>query len=147
MIRWGFYLWSTDMHNLSEYQRRILLENTNVEKITEKFVVYTSGFKVKTVKQYLNGESPNDIFLKANIPIELFIKGYCLSCIKRWKKKYLEQGPESLKEDKRGHATIGRPKKENLDELTYEELQAMVEVQRGLIEELKKKKALAKKKY
>jgi hypothetical protein len=40
-----------------------------------------------------------------------------------------------------------RPKKANLDKLTYEELQAIVEIQRGVIEELKKKRALAKKKY
>jgi hypothetical protein len=41
---------------------------------------------------------------------------------------------------------LGVQKNENLDELTYEELKALVEIQKGVIDDLVKKRALAKKK-
>ena len=68
--------------------------------------------------------------------------------LKRWKKKYEEEGRESLKESGTGKSATGRPKNENLDDLTYEELQVIVQIQRDMIKELelKKKLALAKKK-
>jgi transposase len=136
------------MHNLSSYQRRKLLENPNIEKLTDKFVVYTAKFKEKALRSYLSGENPKEIFLKAKIPIHYFDDPkYCNSCLKRWKKKYEIHGQECFKTDDRGKNSTGRPKSENLDDLTYQELQAIIEIQRGVIEELKKKKALAKKKY
>ena len=135
------------MHNLSDYQRRKLLENPNVEKITEKHVIFTSKFKVKSVEAYLDGLSATEIFQRAKINLNYFKPLYAQFCIKKWKKKYVEHGKESFSIEKRGSSNVGRPKKENLDELTYGELQAIVEIQRGVIEELKKKRALAKKKY
>lgn len=135
------------MQELSDYQRRTLLKNPNVEKITDKHVVFSSKFKIKSVESYQNGVSPDDIFTKAKINISFFKPRYPLLCIKKWKKKYDDHGKESFDIEKRGSSTVGRPKKENLDKLTYEELQAIVEIQRGVIEELKKKRALAKKKY
>lgn len=136
------------MHNLSTYQKRKLLENPNVEKLTEKFVVYTTKFKESALRSYLKGERPKNIFIKAKIPIHYFDDPkYCNSCLKRWKKKYEKHGQGCFKIDERGKSSTGRPKTEDLDELSYEELQAIIEIQRGVIEELKKKKALAKKKY
>ena len=135
------------MHNLSSYQRKKLLENKNVEKLTEKSVVYTSKFKQKALESYLAGENAKDIFLRAGIPVHYFDNSkYCQSCLKRWKIKFEQEGAGCFDNDLRGVGATGRPKTENLDELTYEELQAIVEVQRGVIQELKKKKALAKKK-
>lgn len=134
------------MQKLSNYQRRILLQNPNIEKITEHHVIFTSKFKIKAVESYLGGLTPNQIFEQANININYFNLRYAESCIKKWKKKYNDQGKESFHIEKRGSSSIGRPKKENLDELTYEELQIIVEIQRSVIDELKKKKALAKKK-
>jgi hypothetical protein len=61
--------------------------------------------------------------------------------------KYFAHGKESFDIEKRGSSKIGRPKKEKLDKLSYEELQGIIKIQRGGIEELKKKRALAKKKY
>lgn len=135
------------MHNLSNYQRRKLLENSNVEKLTDNFVVYTAKFKERAVDLFIAGTAPKDIFLRFNIPIHYFDDpDYCKSCLKRWKKKYDELGKGCFQIDRRGIHSSGRPKKENLNDLTYEELQAIVKIQRGVIEELKKKKALAKKK-
>lgn len=135
------------MHHLSDYQRRKLQENPNIQKITEKHVVFTTKFKIKSVEAYLKGFSAKEIFENAQINLDYFKPLYAKFCIKKWKKKYIEDGKESFSIDKRGSGSSGRPKKENLDELTYEELRAVVEIQRGVIEELKKKRALAKKKY
>jgi len=135
------------MQELSDYQRRALLKNPNVEKITEKHVIYTAKFKTRALREYFNGKSANKIFEEAGINPKFFVKKYCNSCLKRWKKKSLEQGKKSFSVESRGSGSTGRPKKENLDDYTYEELQAIIEIQSEVIEELKKKKALAKKKY
>jgi hypothetical protein len=133
------------MQDLSDYQRRVLLKNPNVEKITEKHVVYTSKFKTSAVEAYLNGKSSNQIFIDAGIDPSFFVTKYCQSCLKRWKKKYLEEGKRSFKHESRGSGSTGRPKKEDPDDLTIEELRALVEIQQDLIDHLKKKKALTKK--
>lgn len=135
------------MQHLSDYQRRKLLENPNVKKITEKHVVFTSKFKIKSVESYFKGFSAADIFTNEGINLSFFKSRYAESCLKKWKKKYSEEGKESFRVESRGSSTIGRPKKQDLDKLTYEELQAIVEIQREVIEELKKKRALAKKKF
>ena len=134
------------MHDLTEPQRQELLKNKNVEKITNKFIVYTSEFKVKAVELFLDGQHADKVFLDEKIPIHFFKEDYPRSCIKRWKKKYSENGPEALMEDNRGHGSTGRPKKEDPSELTYEELLAVVEIQQEVILDLKKRNALAKKK-
>ena len=134
------------MQELSDYQRKELLKNPNVEKITEKHVVFTSKFKVKAVELYFDGKSPNRIFEDTGIKIHYFKPNYPQLCIKKWKKKYLEKGKESFDIELRGSSKVGRPKKENLNELTYKELRAVIDIQREVIEELKKRKALVKKK-
>ena len=134
------------MQNLSAYQRRSLLQNPNVEKVTEKHVIFTAKFKVRAVELYLDGNSPDHTFTKLGINLKFFKKNYAQNCIKKWKAKYLELGKDSFLIEKRGSSKIGRPKKENLDELSKEELRAVIEIQKGVIEDLKKKRALAKKK-
>lgn len=134
------------MQNLSDQQRRILLKNPNVKKITEKHVVYTAKFKISAVEQYLNGKTPIEIFEDAQIDPQLFIPDYCHSCLKRWKKKYFEEGKDSLKISNTGLHSKGRPKKDNIDELTVAEMKALIEIQQEVIEMLKKNRALAKKK-
>lgn len=122
------------MQELSDYQRRALLKNPNVEKITDKHVVYTSKFKVYAVEEYLRGISSNDIFLSKQINPEFFRKNYCKYCLKRWKKKYLEYGKESFDVDHRGSGkSRGRSKKP-----TYEELEAIVAIQREALGYAKK---------
>lgn len=133
------------MQLLTSAQRRKLEKNPNVKKVTTKSVEYTGQFKIKAVEQYLEGKSPESIFSAAKLPAKYFPRDYFRYCLKRWKKKYEEQGPASLFEDGRGSGSTGRPKSENLEELSYDELMAIVEIQREVIAELKKRRALAKK--
>ena len=134
------------MQNLSDYQRKVLLKNPNVEKISNQNIVYTSNFKIKAVQSYLDGCRPDEIFKVANIDPKYFVKQYCQSCLKRWKKKYLEEGEHSLKQSQTGKKATGRPKQVDTEDLNIEELRAIVEIQTEVIEMLKKNRALAKKK-
>jgi len=134
------------MQELSDQERLLLLKNPNIERITEKHVVFSSSFKIQAVEKYLKGQSPVDIFKDAKIDPNLFIKNYCQSCIKRWKKKYFETGKSSLRTSETGKKATGRPKLVNAEEMTVEEMKAVIEVQQEVIDMLKKNRALAKKK-
>ncbi len=122
--------------------------NLWVERLTDSQIIYTYKFKIEAVEEYLRGNSPDEIFKEAGIPVKLLVKEYARNCLKRWVKQYKEHGLEALKEDKRGTAKgplKGRPKKID-DDLTYEELKAIVQIQTEVIETLKKRRALAQKK-
>ena len=133
------------MSNLSDYQKRKLLDNPNIEKITENHIVFTAAFKIKAVESYFQGLIPEQIFLEAGIQTDFFSADYPRMCIKKWKKKYTKEGKDSFKTESRGSGATGRPRKVNPEELTMDELRAIIDIQRDLIEHLKKKKALTKK--
>ena len=135
------------MQNFTPKQRSKLLANRNVQDVTEKTVSFLPEFKVKSVRLYLDGFSPDQIFENAGLPAKFFKEDYFRHCIKRWVKKFKEGGEDSLFADDRGKGSTGRPQNDRLEDLTYEELLALVEIQKGALEELRKQKALAKKKY
>lgn len=131
------------MDQLSKDQKQKLLKNPNVEKITEIHVVFKSSFKIKAVELYLDGKRPKNIFKEAHIPLQYFKDRFCDSCLKRWKKQYIDKGPDGLRSYDRGQGEkTGRPKKP-----TYEELEAIVAIQREALGYAKKKQALALRKH
>lgn len=133
------------MQNLSKSQKKTLLDNPNVLKITESHVVFTPAFKIKAVELYASGKLPDEIFEASGIDPKFFIPDFCRSCLRRWAKKHEAQGASSLKSDSRGRSASGRPAKMNLESLSLNDLKAIIAIQEDLIEDLKKKKALAKK--
>lgn len=133
------------MQNLSKPQKQILLESPHVEKITKSHVVFRPSFKTKVVELYLKGDSPEGIFLSLGINPGFFIPDFCRNCIKRWLKKYEQEGRASLQNDGRGLKATGRPSRPNLETLTMDDLKDIIAVQEELIEQLKKKRALTKK--
>lgn len=135
------------MQSFTPKQRSKLLANRNVQDVTEKTISFLPDFKIKSVHQYLDGLSPDEIFENAGFPLELFKEDYFRQCIKRWLKKFKEEGEDSLRIDERGKGSTGRPKEERLEDLSYDELLALVEIQKGALDELRKQRALAKKKY
>lgn len=116
-----------------------------VLKITEKHVVFSPAFKLKAIAEHEQGKPPEEIFSEVGINPAWFPKNYCGHCLKRWRKKSREDGEESLLKDKRG-----RPRKvksvDDLDTYTKEELKDVIRLQELFIENLKKQKALSKKK-
>jgi transposase-like protein len=132
------------MKNLSSQHKKVLLENPNVLKITEKHITYTPAFKIRAVELSLKGIHADDIFSEHGIDPSLFPEGYCRYCLKRWRNKYNSKGKNSLKKDERGSSSSGRPR-QDLDSLSMNDLKALVLIQEEFIKQIKKKKALAKK--
>lgn len=135
------------MQTFTPQQRSKLLANRNVLGVSEKTISFTPDFKIKSVRQYLEGTSPDQIFKNAGLPLEYFKERYARNCLKKWVKKFKDEGEDSLRIDERGKGSTGRPKEERLEDLTYDELLALVEIQKGALDELRKQRALAKKKY
>lgn len=135
------------MQTFTPQQRSKLLANRNVKDVSEKTISFTPDFKIKSVRQYLDGTSPDQIFKNAGLSLEFFKEGYARNSMKKWVKKFKNEGEDSLRIDERGKGSTGRPKEERLEDLTYDELLALVEIQKGALEELRKQRALAKKKY
>lgn len=128
--------------------REILLKNRYVERVTEKQIIYKSDFKVAAVEQYQRGIAPSEILEGAGIPLRYFRSQYARDLLRDWLDKTRSQGIDSLKTSMRGKsasASRGRPRK-HFSKMTYTDLEALVEVQARIIEDLKKKRALAKKK-
>jgi transposase len=138
--------WSTKMHAFTPQQRSRLLANRNVQDITEKNISFTPAFKLKAVKLNLEGMPANQIFQEAGIPLEYFITSYSRNTLKKWVRKFKEKGEDAFLGETRGTCSTGRPKIERFEELTYDELLALVEIQKGALQELKKQNALARKK-
>ena len=130
----------------SEDERKSLLSNQNVLKVTDKSICFTPEFKLEALKLYKKGQSSNSIFEDYGFDPKMFKKDYFLKTLKRWSKKVIKEGKKSLSQESRGRKSTGRPKKQSLDELSMEEMKALLESQQEVIEELKKHHALARKK-
>lgn len=134
------------MKEWTEAEKAQLEGNSNVKKVTDKSVAYTAEFKIKAVASFECGESADDFFSRAGIPLELFPQDYARACVKRWRIKRDAGGDAAFREETRGKGSRGRPKKEGLDGYSVDELKAIINFQADFIEELKKLKALAQKK-
>ena len=130
------------MSEITEEIRKKLVKNKYVSQVKTKQVEFTAAFKIKAVREYIKGKSPVDYFEESGFKSEWFPKDYFRLCVKRWKKKFDEQGEDSLKVNKTGKHSAGRPRKPATDDLTLEALRAIVEIQRETIEILKKTRAL-----
>lgn len=136
------------MRKLTTTQRKLLLSNPNVLKTTTSHVVYKPSFKIKALKLNDDGVSPKEIFLEHGLNFDFFNEDYFRTCIKRWKRITRLKGQKGFMKELRGSSTGGggRPQKEkDIKSLSLKELQTLAQVQYEVIEELKKRKALAKK--
>lgn len=99
------------MERLSEADRKALLSNKYVLKITGSQVIFTSKFKIKAVEMNLDGKTANNIFLELGIDPAYFLPDYPKKSVSRWRRIYLKEGKEGLEIEKRGKNAKGRPKK------------------------------------
>lgn len=98
----------------SEFQMKQLEKNPNVIKVSERSITYSASFKIKAVKENLNGKGPSDIFLENGFDLEVIGRGKPQSCLKRWRTTYKQLGESGFTEERRGKGTMGRPKKQHL---------------------------------
>ena len=124
---------------LTSSQRKLLEKNPNILSTTEFHIVYTSEFKLKAIKFFEGGHSPAEILKKFGLDFDFITAEDCRGGIKRWRKLLKEKSKRGVLKENRGQQKLA------IDNLSVNDLKALVKVQMGVIEELKKTKALAKK--
>ena len=83
----------------SREEKEILMKNKNIEKVTDKQVIYTNDFKLFAARQSIeNNKLPTEIFLEAKIDINIIGTDAPKDCLRRWRNKYKNYGPQSLLE-------------------------------------------------
>ncbi|OCA87884.1 transposase [Bacillus sp. FJAT-27225] len=102
----------------NEIQMKQLEANPNVEHVSERSIAYTSDFKVKSVKEYLTGKSPSQIFIEHGFDLQVIGSQKPKQCLRRWRNTFNEFGEDGLLTERRGKGSSGRPSSK---ELTVEE--------------------------
>lgn len=125
------------MRTFNEKEKKTLLKNKFISKITTNHVTFTFEFKKMALKKYLSGFMGRKIFSDAGFSEELFKTKYVNGCFKRWKKAYLENGEKGLKESKRGRKTYSRKDVELNSEKDYLERIAYLEAENDFLKKLK----------
>lgn len=127
---------------LTSKQKNLLEQSPHVVKTTDFNVVYMDEFKSQAVRLFDEGLTAPEIFEKFGLKFDFFNEYYFSSNLKRWRKVVSKEGDFS-------GVQRGRPRKPSdfsINDLSIEDLRALVFIQGEAIEALKKKKALAKKK-
>ncbi len=70
---------------ITEEQKQILLQNTNVEEVTEFVIRYTKEFKQKALKLSEQGLSAKQIFIDAGFDLSIIGKDSVQSSLGNWK--------------------------------------------------------------
>ncbi len=102
------------MSKFSADEKKKLLGNHYVQKVTESQVSFTSEFKILAVKQHKSGKTPDQIFIDAGLDTSLFLEDFPKKTIDRWNRIFESEGAVGLKSEKRGKGATGRPKKKQL---------------------------------
>lgn len=132
------------MGKFSIADRKNLLSNPYVEKITNSHVVFTAKFKSLAIQKFFEGKSPNTIFTELGIETSIFLPDFPKKSIDRWRKIFLSEGVDGFKNEKRGKKSTGRPKEQIFKSLEEEvaylrEENAFLKKLRALAEEYQKK--------
>ncbi len=99
------------MARFTEAEKKRLLSNRFIEKISSSHVTFTAEFKVHAVNESLKGKSPSKIFSEAGIDESLFLEDFAKKSISRWKKVYFKDGAKGFESERRGRSSVGRPLK------------------------------------
>ena len=107
---------NTIMSNIifNEHQLRLLESNPNVASVSERAIQYTAEFKLRAVKENQAGKGPKQIFEENSFDIEMIGVKKAQSALSRWRKTVQMHGEQGFLEERRGKASTGRPKMENL---------------------------------
>lgn len=92
-----------------EFQIKELENYFNVLSTTERSISYSSGFKLKAVKDYENGKIPSQIYI-----VDMIGKDQPKRCLKRWRDPYERFGEEGFLTERRGKGSTGRPSSKHL---------------------------------
>ncbi len=68
----------------SELVRQKLLENPNVNSLSNSQIVYTLAFKENALKEYTRGMISSEIWVKGGFDISIFRRNYFQKTLSRW---------------------------------------------------------------
>ena len=71
----------------TEEQKKELLKSPYIERVLSNHLEYSIEFKQMAVEQYLNGQTPIQIFVNANLNLELIGRKNAFNLIKKWLKE------------------------------------------------------------
>lgn len=71
----------------SEEQRQKLLKSPFINRVLSNHLEYTIEFKQMAVTQYLQGKTPVEIFINADLDLELIGRKNAFNLIKKWLKQ------------------------------------------------------------
>ena len=105
------YFKEFNMPNFTDSDKKQLLSNPWIKKVTDEHIVFTPEFKLKAVKLNLKGHFPTNIFKLHKVDTSLMRPQYPAKCLERWKKSYLKKGEKAFIGETRGKGVKGKPKK------------------------------------
>lgn len=82
--------------------------------VSDRAIQYTSEFKIRAVKENLDGKGPAQIFIEAGFDLDIIGIRKAQSSISRWKTTYKTYGESGFLGERRGKASTGRPTSKNL---------------------------------
>ena len=68
----------------TEEQKQQLLASPFIERVLSNHLEYTIEFKQMAVNQYLQGKTPVEIFVNADLDLELIGRKNAFNLIKKW---------------------------------------------------------------
>lgn len=95
----------------TDSDKKQLLSNPWIEKVTDNHIAFTPEFKLKAVKLNLDGHFPANIFKIHEIDVSLMRPQYPAKCLERWKKAYLSRGESAFNKETRGKGRKRKPEK------------------------------------
>lgn len=72
----------------TDQEREILLKNPNIIDVKGSRVKYCPKFKEYSVKEYLKGKYPSQIFIEAGIDVNILGRKNPQKCLSKWKLLY-----------------------------------------------------------
>lgn len=131
----------------TELEMRQLENNLNVRHVSEKAITYEPSFKLAAVLSYMEGNTPQEIFLKAGFYLDIIGHEQPKQCLKRWRATYATYGESGLLEERRGKGSPGRPSGKDLSiEEQLKRAEARIKLLEAENDLLKKLEALERQK-
>lgn len=127
----------------NEHQCRRLEANPNVAAVSDRAIQYTPEFKVKAVKENLQGKGPSQIFVEHGFDLTVIGAEKPKNSLTRWRKSYQLYGEQGFFEERRGKGSTGRPSTTELSaEKKLEKAEARIKYLEAEMELLKKLETL-----
>ncbi len=123
----------------NEIQIKLLESNRNVDHVSERSISYTPDFKIRAVKENLNGKGPAQLFIEHGFDLQVIGSEKPKQCLKRWRKTFNQFGEDGFLTERRGKGSTGRPTSKQLTvEESLKKAEAQIKYLEAELEFLKK---------